>query len=240
MSAYFKEIAYCPTPIGVVSLRRRRILSIDKDVFEILLGEEHLMSSLFTASEIALADLALARLHGDELDVVVGGLGLGYTARAVLDHETVRSLTVVEMLDPVISWHRDGLVPLDPGLLQDNRCKTVCDDFFALAGSDDGFDRENPGRQHHAILIDIDHTPHRLLDRRSKDFYGPAGYRQLANHLLPGGIVGLWSDEAEDSDVTHRLGEVFEEAWAVPVVFANPLQDNRPVTQTVYLGKKAD
>ena len=82
MSSYFEELDYRPTPIGALSLRRRRELSLGVDVFEIKLGDEYLMSSLFTASEIALARLGLAELSGADLDVVVGGLGLGYTAKA--------------------------------------------------------------------------------------------------------------------------------------------------------------
>ncbi len=61
MSLYFEELDYRPTPIGALSLRRRRELSLGLDVFEIKLGDEYLMSSLFTASEIALARLAYGR-----------------------------------------------------------------------------------------------------------------------------------------------------------------------------------
>ena len=64
MSVYFEELDYRPTPIGALSLRRRRELSLGVDVFEIKLGDEYLMSSLFTASEIALARLGLAELSG--------------------------------------------------------------------------------------------------------------------------------------------------------------------------------
>ena len=113
MSLYFEELDYRLTPIGALSLRRRRELSLGVDVFEIKLGDQYLMSSLFTASEIALARLGLAELSGPGLDVVVGGLGLGYTAQAVLEHETVKSLLVVEALDAVIDWHETGLLPLD-------------------------------------------------------------------------------------------------------------------------------
>jgi hypothetical protein len=77
MSAAFEELDYRPTPFGAISLRRRRSLTTGDDIFEIKLGDEFLMSSLFTASEIALARLALAGLPGESLDVVVGGLGLG-------------------------------------------------------------------------------------------------------------------------------------------------------------------
>src|SRR3546814_20579251 len=62
------------------------------DIYEVILGGEHLMSSIFTVAEIALARLGLAEVSGDDLDVVVGGLGLGYTARAALEDERVRSL----------------------------------------------------------------------------------------------------------------------------------------------------
>ncbi|UES47496.1 spermidine synthase [Roseibium aggregatum] len=234
----FEELDYAPTPIGAISLRRRHILALKTDVFEILLGEEHLMSSLFTASEIALADKGLAALSGDKLDVLVGGLGLGYTAQAVLAHESVADLTVVDLLAPVIRWHEEGLVPMKTELADNPRCRLVQGDFFAMAASEDGFDRDQPGRQYDALLIDIDHTPERLLHGGSKGFYTPEGLRAVQRFVKPGGIVGLWSDEAPDEAITALLGQAFDAAWAEPVVFANPLQDGREVTQAVYLGRK--
>jgi spermidine synthase len=238
MSRLFEELDYAPTPIGAISLRRRHILALKIDVFEILLGEEHLMSSLFTASEIALADKGLAALEGDKLDVLVGGLGLGYTAQAVLAHESVADLTVIDLLAPVIRWHEEGLVPMKTELADNPRCRLVQGDFFAMAASEDGFDRDQPGRQYDALLIDIDHTPERLLHGGSKGFYTPEGLRAVQRFVTPGGIVGLWSDEAPDEAITALLGQAFDAAWAEPVVFANPLQDGREVTQAVYLGRK--
>ncbi len=238
MSLLFEEIDYRETPIGPISLRRRRLMSLDVEVFEIILGDEHLMSSLFTASEIALATLGLAKLGGENLDIVVGGLGLGYTAGAALEDARVGSLIVVEMLEAVIDWHAAGYLPLDPPLSGDPRCRVVQGDFFAMAESAGGFDPDAPKRKFDAILIDIDHTPDWLLDARSGSFYSQAGLEKLAAHLRPGGIMGLWSDAVEDSDFTQRLNTVFEAAWAEPVTFDNPLQ-NKPFTQTVYLARKA-
>ena len=105
MSLAFEELDYRETPIGALSLRRRREPKLGVDVFEIKLGDEFLMSSLFTASEIALAQLGLAELSRPGLNVVVGGLGLGYTAQAVLEHQQVASLVVVDALEAVIDWH---------------------------------------------------------------------------------------------------------------------------------------
>ena len=238
MSLLFKELDSRPTPIGVLSLRRRREHALGVDVFEIKLGEDYLMSSLFTASEIALAHLGLAALPGERLDVVVGGLGLGYTAQTVLEEQRVGSLIVVEMLDAVIDWHRTALLPLGPGLTSDPRCRFVQGDFFALANGAAGFDPATPGRRFDAILLDIDHSPEALLDARSTSFYRPQGLRALAAHLKPGGVFGLWSNDQPDAAFTERLAGVFEAAWAEPVTFHNPLQD-RPFTQTIYLARVA-
>jgi spermidine synthase len=238
MSALFEELDYRPTPIGALSLRRRRELSQGIDVFEIKLGDEFLMSSLFTASEIALARLGLAQLSGADLDVAVGGLGLGYTAQAVLEHDTVRSLVVVEALEAVIDWHKTGLLPLGPALSSDPRCRFVLGDFFALAASNEGLDPAAPSSRFDAILVDIDHSPEFLLDPRNAAFYLPEGLRKLASHLKPGGVFALWSNERPEEAFTKRLAEVFAEARAEPVTFHNPLQD-REFTQTVYLARTA-
>jgi spermidine synthase len=234
MGALFEELDYRETPIGGLSLRRRRELRLGVDVFEIKLGDEFLMSSLFTTSEIALARLGLADLAGAPLDVVVGGLGLGYTAQAVLEHKNVRSLIVVDYLEAVIDWHRAGKVPLGHELSADPRCRFLQGDFFALAASEQGFDR---GRRFDAVLVDIDHSPDALLDAGNAGFYGEAGLKRLTAHLKPGGVFGLWSNEVPDAAFTARLARIFSDARAEPVTFHNPLQD-KPFTQTVYLGYK--
>ena len=234
MHPYFEELDYRPTPIGALSLRRRRELSLDVDVFEIKLGDDYLMSSLFTASEIALARLGLADLPGNA-DVVVGGLGLGYTAQAVLEHDKVASLIVVEALDAVIDWHRSGLLPLGAGLTGDPRCRFVHADFFARAASPSGFDDDMSGRRFDAILVDIDHSPEMLLDADNAPFYQTDGLRGVAAHLRPGGVFGLWSNDRPDDAFTQRLAGVFARAEARPVTFYNPLQ-NADFVQTVYLG----
>ncbi|WP_412049639.1 spermidine synthase [Hoeflea sp. Naph1] len=239
MSRLFEELDYRPTPIGPLVLRRRREARLGVDILEIKLGEEHLMSDLFTASEIALATLGLAARPGEGLDVVVGGLGLGFTAKAALDEPRTGSLIVIEYLEAVIDWHRTGLLPLGPELTGDRRCKLVEGDFFAMARGEGGFDPDAPGRLFDAILLDIDHSPDALLDQRSESFYQPEGLAALAAHLKPGGVFGLWSDEGTDDSFTNRLAQAFAEAWAEPVTFHNPLQD-KPFTQTVYLARKAE
>ena len=132
----FAELDWSRTPIGEVTLRRRVDLTTGEDVYEVKLGEDFLMSSLFTVAEVEVARLALARLDGPALDVAVGGLGLGYTAEAVLADDRVRELVVVELLEPVLRWHQEGLVPVGPRLTADPRCRLVQGDFFALTAGD--------------------------------------------------------------------------------------------------------
>ncbi len=238
MSLSFEELAFQPTPIGDLSLRRRYDPALKMDVVEIKLGDEFLMSDRFTASEIALADLGLNRVHSDSLDVVVGGLGLGYTALAALKDDRVNSLIVVDALQAIIDWHQDGLLPLGPALTADARCRFELGDFFAMAASQDGFDSETEGRQFDAILVDIDHSPEFLLDPQNAAFYQPEGLRKLTMHLKPGGVFGLWSNDLPDEAFTARLAAIFDSASAETVSFFNPLQD-KDFVQTIYLGQMA-
>lgn len=234
MSEIFEELDFRPTALGELFLRRRRMLSLGIDVYEVKLGDAFLMSSLFHFVEEELARLALSELETGEWDVVVGGLGLGYTARAALAHESVHSLTVVEALAPVIEWHQRGLVPLGRELTADSRCHFVKEDFFALAESEMGFDSDQPGRRFDAVLLDIDHSPRDLLHSRHGSFYKTAGLRSLIKHLRPGGVFALWSDEPPDEDFMDGVGSVFSTCRAHIVTFPNPLTEEDSAS-TVYV-----
>lgn len=236
MGARFEELDWRPTPLGEISLRRRRDPASGSDVYEVKLGDEFLMSSLFTAGEIALARLGLAKLPGTGLDVVVGGLGLGYTARAVLDDPRVSALVVVDALGEVIDWHRRGLVPLGAGLASDPRCRLVQGDFFAMAGDPGGLDPRQPDRRFHAVLLDVDHSPRHVLNPRHAALYQPAGLRALAARLHPGGIFALWSNDPPDEEFESALAGVFAEAEAHVVDFPNPLQGGT-ASNTVYVAR---
>lgn len=239
MSLYFQELDYAETRLGALSLRRRRELPLGVDVYEIKLDEKYLMSSLFTAAEVELARLALRALPDCDADVLVGGLGLGYTAQAVLEHERVRSVVVVEALAEVISWHKHGLLPLGPQITSDARSRLVHGDFFAmLASPDRAFDAERPARRFHAILVDIDHSPSHLLDPSHAALYSPAGLRRLAGCLQPGGVFGLWSNDPPDAEFQAALEEAFESAAAHVVAFPNHQQD-RDAANTVYVARTA-
>lgn len=233
----FEELDYQKTRLGELILRRRRVRSLDNlEVHEVILGDAFLMSSMFTAVEIALADLGLAALgDGKDLEVVVGGLGLGYTAQAALRNENLSSLLVVDTLAEVIGWHEKGMVPLGAELNADPRCRFVHGDFFAMAADPkSGFDPEQAGRRFDAVLLDIDHTPSKLLDDSHSSLYSPAGLTALAAHLKPGGIFAMWSDDPPEEAFLTDLGRVFADVESHIVTFDNPLQGNQSAS-TVYV-----
>ena len=235
----FEELAYAQTPIGEISLRRRTEPRVENTVlYEVKLGDEFLMSSLFTEGERALATLGLAKVKGNALDVVVGGLGLGYTALQVLREERVRSLSVVEYLNPVIQWHERSLVPLGPEICRDERCRFVQGDFFALAADvERGFDTDEPGRRFDAILLDIDHAPNHWLHGPNAHFYTHAGLTALSTHLNPQGIFAMWSNDAPDAAFLAVLESVFVGVQAEVVTFDNPYTD-REARCTIYSARR--
>ncbi|WP_062135400.1 hypothetical protein [Demequina aestuarii] len=236
MSARFEELGWGPTPIGEVSLRRRLDPVTRVDVFEVKLGDEWLMSSQFTVAEEALAHHGLARLTDRDADVVVGGLGLGYTAASALEHAAVRDLAVVELLEPVIEWHEKGLVPLGQVLTADARCRFVQGDFFAMS-HDGGYDPTAPDRTFDAVLLDIDHSPRHVLDDGSAGFYGLEGMRAVASRISPGGVYAMWSNDPPDAQYVAILEQVFVDVEAEVITFPNPLQ-GRDATATIYLASK--
>lgn len=131
MALRIEELDWVETPIGVISLRRRHEPVVGHDVYEVKIDDEFLMSSLFTVVESELAHLGLARVKGERLHVLVGGLGLGYTLRAALEDDRVEQVQVIEAVAAVIDWHRRDLLPDTVGLAADPRCDLQQGDFFA-------------------------------------------------------------------------------------------------------------
>ena len=224
MSLRFEELDFQPTPMGDLTLRRRVEPTLGVDVFEVKLGEEFLMSSLFTVAEEE-----LAALEGTALDVLVGGLGLGYTAVAALADSRVRSVTVIDTLPAVIDWHRRGLLPVSATLTDDPRTALVRGDFFGMM-------RRAPevSALYDAILLDVDHSPRHQLDPSHADLYTVDGMRALARHLKPDGVFALWSDDPPDEEFVTRASVVFGTVVGHVVDFDNPLTGGTS-SNTVYV-----
>jgi spermidine synthase len=211
-------LAYETTPLGDLCLRRRELLSRPGTIItEIILDHELLMSSYNTASERALAEEALARHSGRDLSVLVGGLGLGYTANEVLKSPRVQRVEVIEFLPDVIGFLRDGLIPLSPVLLADPRFGVREGDVYAMlrAPANEGWD---------LVLIDVDHSPDEHLGNTNESFYTASGLASAKQHLAPGGILAVWS-YASNSPFVEALHAAFSIVETVSVSYLTDLVD---------------
>jgi spermidine synthase len=231
MIARFEELDWQETRMGELILRRRADPVTDEMIYEVKLKDEYLMSSLFTVAEEELATLGLAAATGDQLSVLVGGLGLGYTAVTALDDDRVARLEVIDALPAVIGWHERELLPVSTKLVGDARTTLTNDDFFAVV-------RQAPdaaARRHDAILLDVDHSPRHTLDPTHADLYTEAGLTALARHLADRGVFALWSDDPPDEEFMTTLATVFDDCRAHIVDFDNRLTGGIS-SNTVYVG----
>jgi spermidine synthase len=232
MSFFYKQLDFQPTPIGDLMLRRRRMPQFgDTDIYEVKLGEHFLMTSLFHEAESQLAILGLKEIERKPLDVMVGGLGLGYTAVEALKDPRIESLVIIDYLAAVIGWHESELVPLGKTLNDDARCELKNADFFELI-------RNEPSKRMDVILLDIDHTPTHVLHQTNTHFYTEAGLTEMAQHLKPDGVFAMWADGAPDEAFRAHLQTVFPSADAHTIKFDNPITGSFSVG-AVYVAKKS-
>lgn len=193
------EVARAETERGELVLRRRTT-SGTGDVLELRVNGTFVMDSKETSTEQALALVALDQV-ADPRTVLVGGLGLGYTTRAVLADPRVERVVVVEIEAPLIGWLRDGTVPHGPDFLADERLSVVNLDI-ALAL------REAAPEAYDLVLLDVDNGPGQLVHEQNAAVYRSTFLRDVRRALAPGGVVSIWSAE-ESPSLAEALNEVF-------------------------------
>jgi len=177
----WQDLAQARLPGGdVLTLRRN---GAD---FEIRFNLLELMSSKNPVSERALAQAVCSRIGGKAPRILIGGLGMGYTVRAVLDEIGPGArITVAELVPEVVAWNRGPLAGLASRPLDDERV-TVCDRDVAdvIRANPLGFD---------AILMDVDNGPDAVLFPANRFLYTTDGVAFVVSALRPGGVLGLWS-----------------------------------------------
>ncbi len=162
-------------------------LSLEEGHHVVRVRGEVLMSSRVSGSEQALARLAFADAgDGQFRRVLVGGLGMGFTLRAVLDElDSAARVEVLELLAPVVAWNRGPLAAYAARPLDDPRVEiTVADVLAHLTGVAPAFD---------AIVLDVDNGPEAFTVAANHRLYTPAGLAVLYAALREGGVMVLWS-----------------------------------------------
>jgi spermidine synthase len=223
--ATYAEIARAESARGELVLRRRSTPAA-ADVIELRVNGVFVMDTLETATEIELAAVALD-LVPDPRDVVIGGLGLGFTLQRVLADTRVERATVVEIEESLVGWMRDGTVPHGPALLADQRVRIVnADILMAIAEARD---------THDLVLLDVDNGPGYLVHDGNAGVYGRDFLVRCREVLDEQGVLVVWS-AARSPELLASLEDVF--AVAEERAYDVLLQD-RPEQYFLYVGRRS-
>lgn len=201
------------------------VLARDGDDWVVRVDQRVLMTNRMHDSEIALAEEAIARCPAPRR-VLVGGLGLGYTLRAVLDRVAKDArVTVVELVPELVDWNRRITGALAAHPLSDPRCEVVVGDVLdVIKRSPKTFD---------VILLDVDNGPRALSRVKNQRIYGDAGVRACHAALRPDGVVAVWS-AGPNAKYGHRLAR---DAFDVEVLRV-PARIGARATHILFLAKR--
>lgn len=190
----FRNLAQTRTPDGSTFTLHEH----DGDFFLKLNGRQ-LMSTTSTTSELLLAQLpckGLSRIrHGS---VLIGGLGLGFSLRQVLEMARPdTTVHVAELLPEVVAWNREFLGAVNGKLLGDSRVKTIVGDVFQV------IQKAGPVA-YDVILLDVDNGPTSFVQPKNSRLYDRNGFKLIKRALRPAGKVAFWSACPEPAFV-HSL-----------------------------------
>jgi len=207
-------LARAGSSVGEVALRRRGAHT------ELVVGGVFVMDTVDVSTEVALATVALGR-HDAPRRVLIGGLGLGFTATAVLADQRVEEVLVVEIAEPLIDWAGAGLLPTD---LVDPRIHLRAGDVVEVLTA-------TPG-EWDLILLDVDNGPGFLVREDNARLYGPAGLSSAVAALAPSGVLAIWSSHPAP-ELLAALDSI--EGGTAQEVLRRVSREGRDLTYGIYL-----
>jgi len=166
--------------------------------FSIMIGSNELMNSRLSGSEEALASLSAEKMAGrPKANVLIGGLGMGFTLRAALtEFAPDATITVAELVPAVVAWARGPMQPVFGDCLDDPRVRIHEGDVGQLIRAGRG--------QFDAILLDVDNGPEGLTRESNDGLYTMQGLGAAFAALRPGGVLAVWSS-GPNAAFTQRL-----------------------------------
>ncbi len=197
----FRTLAQTRTPDGALLA-----LHEHDGAFFLKLNGRQLMSTAAVASELLLGDLACAAdgsqngSGGEKRRILVGGLGLGFTLKRVLERAgPSAAVHVAELLPEVVAWNREFLASLNGALLDDPRVSVFTEDVFKVLARSAA-----AALRYDAILLDVDNGPVAMVQGQNARLYERHGFRLVAAALNKGGRAAFWSAD-EDRPFCERL-----------------------------------
>ena len=204
-----------PGIAGELALRR------SGDHFEIIANGHFLMDTRAGTSERLLATAA-ANLMPPGAPLLIGGLGVGFSLRAALDHPNVGKIVVAERESAIIEWNHGPLKHVHDDALSDPRVRCVHADLRTWL--------PKSGEHFAAICLDIDNGPEWTVSDENTALYSDAGLGSLTRALTPGGVLAVWSAAASEP-FAARLRARFSQVDTLPV----PVPRGEP--DVVYLAQ---
>lgn len=197
------------------------------DAFSIQLGDEELMGSSDHVSEEALARLSAERLPSLDGDILIGGLGMGFTLGAALDAwGPEANVEVAELVPAVVDWARGPLAHLFGDNLADPRLTLTLDDVHDVI--------ERATDRYDAILLDVDNGPDGFVQDANERLYCNWGLRSAHDALRPGGVLAVWSSYP-DNAFADRLRDA---SFSVEELRVPAFDDAGPEQHCIWLASK--
>ena len=195
MAQPWKIIGSIATDEGTLELRQRG----ERD-FLIMIGTQVLMNSLANRSEVVLGKLGCGNLRESVAPrVLIGGLGMGFTLKAVLDVVPGSAQVLVAELNPIVhEWCRGPLAILTESAAADPRVRVEIGDVAHLIRSS----ADNGGKHRFdAIVLDLYRGPHARTHVNDDPFYGMRAIEYTSAALKPGGVLAVWGENYDDGFV---------------------------------------
>ena len=196
--------------------------------FMIVLDRNELMSSRMSGSEIALGTMTCARLaRHSSPRLLIGGYGMGFTLRAVLDSLGADArIVVAELVPGILDWARGPMATLTGGCLDDHRVEIVIGDVGGAITAGAG--------RYDAILLDVDNGPDGLTRDANDGLYTARGLASARAALRPGGVLAVWSAGA-DAAFARRLGQA---GFAVDEVRVRARDNGKGPTHVIWFATR--
>lgn len=197
--------------------------------FFLRVNGQALMGTNAPESERMLAELGCAGLRGKRgVRVLIGGLGFGFTLRAVLELLGEDGLVeVAELLPEVVAWNREHLAEVNGLLVDEPRVRMVLGDVYELM-------RKGEAERYDAILLDVDNGPVAMVQEGNGRMYQADGLAMIGRVLKPGGCVAFWSASGDPAFV-RRLAKA---GFAVQVEAVKAYAQAKRKVHTIFLGRR--
>ncbi len=201
----------------------------DGEYFMKLNGRQ-LMSTTATSSELLLAELGCDGLLAHEAPrVLIGGLGLGFTLRRVLEMTGPgAAVHVAELMPDVVAWNRELLLPVNGRLLADPRVTVFTEDVFGVI-------RRGAKAPYDAILLDVDNGPTSFVQKKNVRLYNRQGFDFLKAALTPAGRVAFWSAEKEPA----FIGQLTRAGFSATEHEARAHERAKRAAHRIYVAQRA-